>query len=258
MEQQQQVQDSSEKTSDDSKCFECPDELKKEREPLSDEFIKHLLTLYKAQNRIWDSDYEEKLFHFMNKFWDEHPLLKKHSFFIPHVSLREVMELQKFTYRKDKKEKEYISQLAKYHVDFLIAEKQSGEFLFAIEVQGESHNDDYQKKLDEFKRSLLLKEKIDLWEISNEICSDEDKLKEIFDNKLSKLLYEHKAKEGKCEDCGADLRLKRGIYGLFWGCPNWESHSSGKTIVNKKESTPSERRKAIAQQIFGKSPESLK
>jgi len=225
MKPQQQIQDSPEKTFDDSKCFEYPDELKKEREPLSGKFIDHIVNLYKAQSRIWDSDYEEKLFHFMNKFWDEHPLLKKHSFFIPHVSLREVMELQKSTCKKGKEEKECISQLAKFHVDFLIAEKQSGEFLFAIEVQGESHNGDYQKKLDELKRSLLWKDKIGLWEISNATCSDEGKLKEIFDNNLSKLLYEHKEKEGKCKDCGANLRLKRGIYGLFWGCPNWKSHS---------------------------------
>lgn len=67
----------------DSEYFESPDESKKKKQPLSDNYINYLLTLYETQGMIWDSPSEKLLFHFMDEFWNNHDILKNDSFLFP-------------------------------------------------------------------------------------------------------------------------------------------------------------------------------
>ncbi len=244
MEHQQQFQDSSEKTSDDSKCFESPAENKKKKQSLSDDYINYLLTLYEAQHIIWDSPPEKLLFHFMDDFWDEHDILKKHFFFIPHTSLREILKVKQVD-----KIDECIRYLSTYHVDCLVLEKNTGRFLFAIEVQGKSHEKPRQQSLDKFKRKVLDQANIYLFEISNETCSDKNKMKKKFEQ-LPILLEKYKKSGGVCQNCGTNLRLNKNSNNgeLFLGCPNWIKNENcrkyaikSKIFIKKKLPSPKAR-----------------
>ena len=87
-------------------------------------------------------------------------------------------------------------------------EKNTGRFLFAIEVQGKSHENLRQQSLDKFKRMVLNKENIYLWEISNEACLDKNKLQEMFEQ-LPILLEKYKKLGGVCQNCRTYLRLNK-------------------------------------------------